>query len=56
MTETAETRHLPSTTVELDAESARKMIRLRDLMDENDDVQNIYANDIIPESILNEES
>lgn len=56
VTETAETRHLPSTTVELDAESARKMIRLRDLMDENDDVQNIYANDIIPESILNEES
>jgi hypothetical protein len=25
-------------------------------MDENDDVQNIYANDIIPESILNEDA
>jgi YebC/PmpR family DNA-binding regulatory protein len=56
VTDTAETRHLPSTTVELDPESARKMLRLRDLMDENDDVQNIYANDIIPESILNEDA
>ena len=56
VTETAEMRHLPSNTVELDADAARKMLRLRDMLDENDDVQNVYANDIIPESILNEAS
>jgi len=56
VTETAEMRHLPSNTVELDAEAARKMLRLRDMLDENDDVQNVFANDIIPESILNEAS
>ncbi|MFM1801154.1 MAG: hypothetical protein RJA81_506 [Planctomycetota bacterium] len=54
VTEVAETRHLPSNTVELDAESARKMLRLRDLLDENDDVQNIYSNEMIPESVLAE--
>lgn len=56
VTETAEMRHLPSNTVELHADAARKMLRLRDMLDENDDVQNVYANDIIPESILNEAS
>lgn len=56
VTETAETRHLPSNTVELEGDTARRMLRLRDMLDENDDVQNVYANDIIPESILNEVS
>lgn len=56
VTEVAETRHLPSTTVELDVDSARKMLRLRDLLDENDDVQNVYSNEIIPDSVLAEQS
>jgi transcriptional/translational regulatory protein YebC/TACO1 len=56
VTEVAEMRHLPSNTVELDADSARKMIRLRDMLDENDDVQNVFANEIIPDSILSEDS
>ncbi|MFM7129829.1 MAG: YebC/PmpR family DNA-binding transcriptional regulator, partial [bacterium] len=56
VTEVAETRHLPSNSIELDADSARKMIKLRDMLDENDDVQNVFANDIIPESIHSEVS
>ncbi|MBI1323448.1 YebC/PmpR family DNA-binding transcriptional regulator [bacterium] len=54
VTETAEMRHLPSNSVHLDADSARKMLKLRDLLDENDDVQNVYSNEIIPEEILAE--
>src|SRR5690606_4469919 len=33
----AETTYLASTTVDLDVENGRKMMRLRDLLDENDD-------------------
>ena len=50
--ETAETSYLPQTSVDLDVETARKMLRLRDLLDDNDDVQNIYSNDNIPEEAL----
>jgi YebC/PmpR family DNA-binding regulatory protein len=48
-TETAETSYIPSTYVDLDVDSGRKMRKLRDMLDENDDVQNVYANDNIPE-------
>jgi len=51
-TESAETSYIPSTYVDLDVESGRKMLRLKDLLDENDDVQNVYANDNIPEEVL----
>lgn len=50
--ESAETSYIPSNYVDLDAESGRKMLRLKDLLDENDDVQNVYANDNIPEEAL----
>jgi len=51
-TETAETSYIPSNYVDLDVDSGRKMRKLRDLLDENDDVQNVYANDNIPEEAL----
>jgi YebC/PmpR family DNA-binding regulatory protein len=51
-TESAETSYIPTTSVALDVESGKKMIKLRDLLDENDDVQNVYANDNIPEEAL----
>ncbi|WP_165250578.1 YebC/PmpR family DNA-binding transcriptional regulator [Paludisphaera soli] len=51
-TESAETSYIPSTYVDLDVDAGRKMLRLRDLLDENDDVQNVYANDNIPEEVL----
>jgi YebC/PmpR family DNA-binding regulatory protein len=49
--ESSETTYIPSTTVDLDAESGKKMLRLRELLDENDDVQDVYANDNIPEEV-----
>lgn len=52
--ESAETRYIPATTVDLDVDNGRRMLRLRDLLDENDDIQNIYANDIIPDDVLEE--
>ena len=51
-TESAETSYIPSTYIDLDVESGKKMLRLKDLLDENDDVQNVYANDNIPEEVL----
>ncbi len=51
-TETAETSYIPTTSVDLDLENAKKMIKLRDQLDENDDVQNVYANDNIPEEAM----
>ncbi|WP_337177823.1 YebC/PmpR family DNA-binding transcriptional regulator [Paludisphaera sp.] len=51
-TESAETSYIPSNYVDLDVDAARKMLKLRDVLDENDDVQNVYANDNIPEEAL----
>jgi len=51
-TESAETSYIPTTYVDLDAESGKKMIKLKDSLDENDDVQNVYANDNLPEEIM----
>lgn len=49
-TESGETTYLPSTYVDLDVENGKKMIKLRDVLEENDDVQEVYANDNIPEA------
>jgi transcriptional/translational regulatory protein YebC/TACO1 len=44
---------VPTATVALpDAEAARKVLRVVDALDEHDDVQNVYANFDIPDSIL----
>src|SRR5262245_8233921 len=51
-TESAETSYIPTTYVDLDAEGGRKMLKLKDILEENDDVQNVYANDNIPEEVL----
>lgn len=51
-TESAETRYLATTSVDLDVDNGRRMLRLRDILDENDDVQDVYANDNIPEAAL----
>ncbi len=43
----------PSQLVPIDSESdARKVLRLIDLLDEHDDVQNVYANFDIPDSVM----
>jgi YebC/PmpR family DNA-binding regulatory protein len=40
----AETTMIPTTTVELVGKEAEQALRLIDLLDENEDVQNVYAN------------
>ncbi len=49
-TESAETSYIPSNSIDLDVENGKRMLRLRDSLDENEDVQNVYANDNIPEA------
>ena len=44
--------HPDRTSVDLDVDNGKKMLKLRDLLDENDDVQNVYANDNIPEEAM----
>lgn len=51
--ESAEVTMLPSTTVALEKEGdAKKVLHLVDLLEEHDDVQNVYANFDIPDSVL----
>ena len=51
--EPAELTMLPKTTVAVENEStAKKLLRLMDALEENDDVQDVYANFDIPEGIL----
>jgi YebC/PmpR family DNA-binding regulatory protein len=51
--DSAELTMVPKTTVELDDESAaKKVLRLIDQLEENDDVQDVFANFDIPERVL----
>ncbi len=53
--ESAELALLPKTTIEVDDEGqAKKVLRLIDALEENDDVQEVYANFDIPERMLEE--
>jgi YebC/PmpR family DNA-binding regulatory protein len=51
--ESAEPTMLPKTTVEITDEGlARKVVRLMDALEENDDVQDVFTNFDIPEGVL----
>jgi YebC/PmpR family DNA-binding regulatory protein len=51
--ESAEVTMVPKTTVEVaDEGSAKKILRLMDALEENDDVQDVYSNFDIPERVL----
>ena len=50
--ESAEAAWVPNIQVPLDAEGARKMIRVIDALEDSDDVQNVYANGDIPDDVL----
>jgi len=50
--ESAEVSWLPSVTVDLDEDGARKVLRLVDALDDCDDVQNVWANFDISDRIL----
>jgi len=48
----AEVTMIPKTTVSLDGRDAEKMLRLMDSLEDNDDVQKVYANFDISEEIM----
>ena len=51
--ESAELTMVPKTTIEVaDESAAKKVLRLVDALEENDDVQDVYANFDIPEQVL----
>jgi YebC/PmpR family DNA-binding regulatory protein len=51
--ESAELTMIPKTTVEVaDESAAKKILRLIDALEDNDDVQDVYANFDIPERVL----
>jgi YebC/PmpR family DNA-binding regulatory protein len=53
--ESAELTMAPKTTIEVEEEAqAKKILRLLDALEENDDVQDVYANFDIPERVLEE--
>jgi YebC/PmpR family DNA-binding regulatory protein len=43
---------VPKNTVALDEDAARKLLRLIDALEDNDDVQDVYANFDIPDAVL----
>jgi YebC/PmpR family DNA-binding regulatory protein len=52
--DSAEAEFVPDMKVELDADSAGKVLRLIDVLEDLDDVQNIFANMDIPDDVLAE--
>jgi transcriptional/translational regulatory protein YebC/TACO1 len=50
--ESAESSFVPSVTVALDEEGARKIFRLIDALEDSDDVQNVYANFDVSDDLL----
>jgi len=49
--ESAEVTMLPKTYIVLDGKAAEQMVRLIDAIEDNDDVQNVYANFDIPDDV-----
>ena len=50
--ESAEVTMQPSTTVELDLEGAQNMLKMIELLEDLDDVQNVYSNGDVPNEVL----
>jgi len=50
--ETARLEWRPTTSVTLDEERASGVLKLLDVLEDNDDVQNVYANFDIPEAVM----
>jgi YebC/PmpR family DNA-binding regulatory protein len=51
-TEVAEITMIPQTYVKLAGKEAEQMVRLVDALEDNDDIQNVYANFDIPDEIM----
>ncbi|MBB3102244.1 YebC/PmpR family DNA-binding transcriptional regulator [Azomonas macrocytogenes] len=50
--EEAEIAMIPSTTATLDLETAQKVLKLIDMLEDLDDVQNVYSNADIPDDVM----
>jgi transcriptional/translational regulatory protein YebC/TACO1 len=50
--ESAEATFLPSVSVDLDEEGARKVFRLIEALEDSDDVQNVYANFDVSDEVM----
>ena len=50
--ESAETSFLPSVSVELDEDGARKVFRLIEALEDSDDVQNVFANFDVSDDVM----
>ncbi|MBN1489725.1 MAG: YebC/PmpR family DNA-binding transcriptional regulator [Phycisphaerae bacterium] len=53
--ESAELSKVPASTVTLDRDAGRKILRLIESLEDHDDVQNVYANFDVPDDVLSEE-
>ena len=53
-TETAEFTRVASNTVDLDADAARAVLKLMEILEDHDDVQSVTANFNIPDSVIAE--
>jgi YebC/PmpR family DNA-binding regulatory protein len=52
--DSAEPRFVPSVQVELDLDGAKRVFKLIDALEDSDDVQDVYANYAVPDSVLAE--
>jgi YebC/PmpR family DNA-binding regulatory protein len=50
--QSAELTMLPKTTVTLDGKQAEQMLRMMEALEDNDDVQDVYANFDIPDNVM----
>jgi len=55
-TEVAELSMIPKSNVKVTGETAKKVLSLVEMLEDNDDIQNVYANFDIPEEIIDEMS
>jgi YebC/PmpR family DNA-binding regulatory protein len=53
-TDVSEIARLPSTTVELDVNASRKVLKLMEALEDNEDVQSVTANFNIPDDVMQE--
>jgi len=52
--ESKEIARIPTNTIELDLDGARKVLKLMEVLDDHDDVQSVSANFDIPDEVLAE--
>ena len=53
--ESAEITMIPTSTVKLEGPDAKRVLSLIEMLEDHDDVQNVYANFDIPDELIEEE-